>query len=90
MFFGSSRTGSRRLTDVLTQAKLDNERNIVKNERRQSVENRPYGRAFTLLNENSFPSGHPYAHSVIGSQEDLTAASVDDVKAVLSDLLHAE
>jgi zinc protease len=68
------------LTDVLTTAKLDNERNIVKNERRQSLENRPYGRAFTLLNENLFPSGHPYAHSVIGSQEDLTAASVDDVK----------
>src|SRR3954451_23468266 len=68
------------LTDVLTQSKLDNERNIVKNERRQSVENRPYGRAFTLLNENLFPYGHPYAHSVIGSQEDLTAASVDDVK----------
>ncbi len=68
------------LTDVLTQAKLDNERNIVKNERRQSLENRPYGRAFTLLNENLFPAGHPYAHSVIGSQEDLTAASVDDVK----------
>src|SRR3954464_10674154 len=68
------------LTDVLTPAKLDNERNIVKNERRQSVENRPYGRAFTLLSENLFPYGHPYAHSVIGSQEDLTAASVDDVK----------
>ncbi|MFL6446597.1 MAG: M16 family metallopeptidase [Bryobacteraceae bacterium] len=68
------------LTDVLTQAKLDNERNIVKNERRQIVENRPYGRAFTLLSENLFPYGHPYAHSAIGSQEDLTAASVDDVK----------
>src|SRR5438270_6075071 len=68
------------LTDVLTQSKLDNERNIVKNERRQGVENRPYGRAFTLLSENIFPYGHPYAHAVIGSQEDLTAASVDDVK----------
>ncbi|MFL6415210.1 MAG: M16 family metallopeptidase [Bryobacteraceae bacterium] len=68
------------LTDVLTQAKLDNERNIVKNERRQNVENRPYGRAFNLLSENLFPNGHPYAHSVIGSQEDLTAASVEDVK----------
>jgi zinc protease len=68
------------LPDVLTKAKLDNERDIVKNERRQSDENQPYGRAFLLLNENAFPSGHPYAHPVIGSHEDLTAASVDDVK----------
>ena len=84
MFSGSNPTGSRRLTDVLTQAKLDNERNIVKNERRQGLENRPYGRAFNLLNENLFPNGHPYAHSVIGSQEDLTAASGRRREAVLS------
>ena len=68
------------LTDVLTKEKLDNERNIVKNERRQSYENRPYGRAFMLITENVYPQGHPYAHTVIGSHEDLTAASVDDVK----------
>ncbi len=68
------------LADVLTATKLNNERDIVKNERRQGVENQPYGRAFVLLNETVFPSGHPYAHSVIGSHEDLTAASVDDVK----------
>lgn len=68
------------LTDALTPVKLDNQRNVVKNERRQGVENRPYGRAFNLLSENIFPAGHPYAHPVIGSQEDLTAASIDDVK----------
>jgi len=68
------------LTDVLTKEKLDNEREIVKNERRQGLENQPYGRAFMLITENVFPSGHPYAHTVIGSHEDLTAASVDDVK----------
>lgn len=68
------------LTDVLTKEKLDNERDIVKNERRQGLENQPYGRAFMLITENVFPSGHPYAHTVIGSHEDLTAASVDDVK----------
>lgn len=67
------------LTDVLTKQKLDNERDIVKNERRQGLENQPYGRAFMLISENVFPSGHPYAHDVIGSHEDLTAASVDDV-----------
>ncbi len=68
------------LTDVLTKEKLDNERDIVKNERRQGLENQPYGRAFLLISENTFPSNHPYSHSVIGSHEDLTAATVDDVK----------
>src|SRR5581483_7443705 len=68
------------LTDVLTKAKLDNEREIVKNERRQGLENQPYGRAFSLINENVFPAGHPYSHSVIGIPEDLNAASVEDVK----------
>ena len=68
------------LTDVLTQAKLDNQRDVVKNERRQSYENVPYGRAFQMIFENLFPKGHPYSWLVIGSQEDLTAASVDDVK----------
>jgi zinc protease len=68
------------LTDVLTKEKLDNERDIVKNERRQGLENQPYGRAFMLITENVYPSGHPYSHTVIGSHEDLTAASVDDVK----------
>jgi zinc protease len=68
------------LTDVLTKEKLDNERDIVKNERRQGLENQPYGRWFMLLAHNIFPFGHPYAHDVIGSHEDLTAASVDDVK----------
>ena len=68
------------LTDVLTKEKLDNERDIVKNERRQGLENQPYGRAFMLITENVFPNGHPYAHTVIGSHEDLSAASVEDVK----------
>src|SRR6185437_8208802 len=69
------------LTDVLTKTKLDNEREIVRNERRQGMENQPYGRAFMLLQTNLFPAGHPYSHDVIGSHEDLLAASVDDVKA---------
>ncbi|HET7841329.1 MAG TPA: pitrilysin family protein, partial [Terriglobia bacterium] len=68
------------LTDVLTKEKLDNERDIVKNERRQGLENQPYGRWYMLLTQNMFPYGHPSAHDVIGSHEDLTAASVDDVK----------
>lgn len=68
------------LADVLTKEKLDNERAIVRNERRQGLENQPYGRAFMLLQTNLFPAGHPYSHDVIGSHEDLIAASVDDVK----------
>jgi len=68
------------LADALDEEKLDNQRDVVKNERRQSLENRPYGRAFKLIAENLYPSGHPYSWSVIGSHADLTAASVDDVK----------
>src|SRR5437588_1734924 len=67
------------LTDVLTKQKLDNERDIVKNERRQGLENQPYGRWFMLVQQNVYPAGHPYAHDVIGSHEDLTAASTQDV-----------
>src|SRR5581483_6667244 len=68
------------LLDSLTQEKLDNEREIVKNERRQSLENVPYGRWDKVIFENLFPYGYPYAHDVIGTHEDLTAASLDDVK----------
>ena len=68
------------LLDGLTQARLDNQRDVVKNERRQNLENVPYGRAFSLIQENLFPPGHPYSWPPIGSMEDLSAASVDDVK----------
>jgi zinc protease len=68
------------LTDALTQVKLDNQRDVVKNERRQGLENRPYGRWLKIVSENLYPYRHPYANDVIGSHEDLTAASVDDVK----------
>jgi zinc protease len=52
----------------------------VKNERRQGLENTPYGRAFKLIFENVFPAGHPYSWPTIGSHEDLTAATFEDVK----------
>lgn len=68
------------LTEVLTKKNLDNQRDVVKNERRQGLENTPYGRAEKLIMENLFPYRHPYANDVIGSHEDLTAASEDDVK----------
>jgi zinc protease len=67
------------LTDALTKEKLDNQRDVVKNERRQGLENQPYGRWVKLVFENLYPYRHPYANDVIGSHEDLTAASVEDV-----------
>jgi zinc protease len=71
----------RYLLPAMTQAKLDNQRDVVKNERRQRYENTPYGEVWRLVSENLYPVGHPYQHTTIGSHEDLTAASMDDVKA---------
>ncbi|MFB3910399.1 MAG: M16 family metallopeptidase [Candidatus Eisenbacteria bacterium] len=68
------------LPDALTQAKLDNQRDVVRNERRLQLDNQPYGRWYMLLGENLFPAGHPYSWPVIGSHEDLQAATLEDVK----------
>lgn len=65
----------------MTQAKLDAQRDVVRNERRQTSENRPYGKVELRLPELMYPKGHPYHHPVIGSHEDLQAATVDDVKS---------
>ena len=68
------------LLDGLDQRKFDVQRDVVKNERRQSYENRPYGMAHWHLQSALFPLPHPYHWMTIGSQEDLDAASLDDVK----------
>jgi zinc protease len=68
------------LLDALDLAKLNAQRDIVKNERRQRVDNQPYGRVSEILSHATYPASHPYSWSVIGSMEDLTAASEDDVK----------
>ncbi len=68
------------LAEALTQKKLDMQREVVRNERRQSYDNQPYGRAMTLVTEHLHPPDHPYSWPVIGSHEDLIAASLDDVK----------
>ena len=68
------------LLEVLTVEKLDIQRQVVKNERRQSLDNQPYGTWWERLPAMVFPKGHPYHHSVIGSMEDLSAATLDDVK----------
>ncbi len=68
------------LADDMDQAKLDAQREVVRNERRQTSENEPYGKVELRLPELLFPEGHPYHHPVIGSHEDLQAATVEDVK----------
>jgi predicted Zn-dependent peptidase len=69
------------LLDALNQDNLDNQRDVVKNEKRQSYDNRPYGSFYEKLMAAVFPSGHPYHHTPIGSMEDLDAASLDDVQS---------
>lgn len=68
-----------RLLPAMTQEKLDTQRDVVKNERRWSVDNQPYGSWWEKLPALCFPPTHPFHHSLMGSMEDLSAASLDDV-----------
>jgi zinc protease len=68
------------LLPTMDQPKLDVQRDVVKNERRQSYDNVPYGRAFETILAAVFPAGHPYSWPTIGSMADLSAASLEDVK----------
>ncbi len=68
------------LLPAMTETKLDNQRDVVKNERRQNYENRPYGMASIRLGEMLYPDDHPYHWPTIGYQADLTAASMEDVQ----------
>src|SRR5258708_36462579 len=69
------------LAEVITEDELNRQRKVVQNERRQSYENRPYGRAELVIPEVMYPPQHPYHWPTIGSHADLEAASVDDVRA---------
>src|SRR6059058_5910106 len=80
LFLESDRMGY--LLETMTPQTVDAQRDVVKNERRQSVENRPYGIAESVtLTEMLYPEGHPYHWPVIGYMPDLTAASYDDVRS---------
>ena len=78
LYMESDRMGF--LLPALTQSKLDNQRDVVKNERRQNYDNRPYGTAYEKIVKALFPAGHPYSWPVIGYMDDLSAASLEDVK----------
>jgi zinc protease len=67
------------ILNVIDQDKLDEQRGVVQNEKRQG-ENQPYGQVWNAIGEAVFPKGHPYSWSVIGSMDDLNAATLDDVK----------
>ena len=69
------------LLPAMTQEKLDTQRDVVKNERRWSVDNQPYGTWWERLPALCFPPEHPFHHSLIGSMEDLSQASLDDIAA---------
>ncbi|MGQ3102021.1 MAG: M16 family metallopeptidase [Sphingopyxis solisilvae] len=82
LFLESDRMGH--LLGAVTQEKLDNQRGVVQNEKRQG-DNNPFGLLRYEIFENLFPKGHPYHHSTIGSMADLDAASLDDVKKWFTD-----
>ncbi len=79
LFLESDRMGW--LLPAMTQAKLDNQRDVVKNERRQNYDNRPYGRVHETVLAALYPPEHPYAWPTIGSMEDISAAALEDVAA---------
>jgi zinc protease len=69
------------MLDVMARKGLDNQIEVVRNERRQNYDNRPYGKALFAQAAALYPEGHPYRYLTIGRHEDLAKASVDDVKA---------
>ena len=66
--------------NTVTEQVLSKEKQVVKNEKRQRVDNRPYGHTFKVIGDNLYPKGHPYSWTVIGSLEDLQNATLQDVK----------
>jgi zinc protease len=68
------------LLTALTEENFENQREVVKEEKRQRYDNVPYGDAIELIISQVFPAGHPYSHTVIGSMDDLNAAGVEDAR----------
>ncbi len=78
LWLEADRMGS--LLDALTQDNLDNQREVVKEEKRQRYDNVPYGDVMQRLIGLTFPADHPYGHTTIGSMDDLDAATLNDVQ----------
>ncbi|WP_191859581.1 M16 family metallopeptidase [Hanstruepera ponticola] len=78
MWIDSDRFGY--MINTVTEAALEREKQVVKNEKRQRVDNAPYGYTDEIIRSNLYPEGHPYNWTVIGSLPDLQAATIDDVK----------
>ncbi len=76
------------LSSALDQEKFDTEREVVKNERRQHMENAPYGLADETIASLVYPAGHPYSWSVIGSMKDLNNATLDDLRQFFYEFYH--
>ena len=72
------------MINTVTEAALEREKQVVKNEKRQRVDNAPYGYTDEIIRKNLYPEGHPYNWTVIGALPDLQAATIDDVKAFYS------
>jgi predicted Zn-dependent peptidase len=81
LWLESDRMGYLLDPSTFTQQSLNNQIDVVRNERRQNYDNRPYGKALFALGAALYPEGHPYRYLVIGKHEDLTAASMEDVKS---------
>ena len=72
---------------ALTQEKLNNQKDVVKNERLERYDNQPYGLAWELINTNLYPEGHPYSWSTIGFLKDIESYTLDDVKNFLKNII---
>ncbi|EST38496.1 peptidase M16 [Streptomycetaceae bacterium MP113-05] len=79
LWLEADRMGS--LLSALDEESMENQRDVVKNERRQRYDNVPYGTAFERLTAMAYPEGHPYHHTPIGSMADLDAASLEDARS---------
>ncbi len=79
MWMESDRMGY--LTNTVTGSALVNQQNVVQNEKRESVDNAAYGFNYEIIAKNLYPAGHPYSWTTIGKMEDLTGATVEDVRA---------
>ena len=76
--------------NTVTEEVVAKEKQVVKNEKRQSYDNQPYGHTDAVIDRNLYPPSHPYHWRVIGSLEDLDAATLEDVPRVLSHLVRAQ